>query len=191
MKKTDLLFTFGLSILLMQACNFVNKPTVVINHSDSTVNFKIDSIKISDTVSNINSQTISVVDTPVTNPKNKTDKNIDEQIIEERVDRKQPYSLPIYPSFIGGDKALIDFINKNMEYPEAAKKANVSGSVLISFIVKTTGELINVKVEKGIGSGCDEEAIRIIKLMPYWKPGKYNGKAIDMQFSIPVNFYFK
>jgi TonB family protein len=93
--------------------------------------------------------------------------------------------MPTYP---GGDQARIDFMMQNFMYPEEAKKNNVQGKVFVSFIVDTDGSLTNVKVLKGIGSGCDEEAVRVIKLMPKWNPGMDKGKVVKVQFVLPINF---
>lgn len=101
---------------------------------------------------------------------------------------KQPYSRPLAPEYEGGNEAMYAFINKNLKYPEEAKKNNISGAVLVSFTVLSTGELIDVKVQQGIGYGCDEEAVRIVKLMPKWKPGKHLNTPIDMFYSIGILF---
>lgn len=100
----------------------------------------------------------------------------------------QPIPLPLVPRFPEGNEAMFTFIEKTMQYPDAAKKANIGGTVLVSFTVKSDGTLTDIKVQKGIGYGCDEEAIRIVKLMPKWIPAKSGGQPIDSDFSIPVNF---
>jgi len=102
-----------------------------------------------------------------------------------------PCSLPLVPEFVGGDQAMIAFINENLKYPEEAKKNNISGAVLVSFNVLVSGELTDVKVQQGIGYGCDEEAVRIVKLMPKWQPGKHLNQPIDMFYSIGIIFQNK
>lgn len=92
------------------------------------------------------------------------------------------------PSFPGGYQAMSDFIGKNLKYPEQATKNGVQGKVLVSFVVETDGSITDVKVIRGIGSGCDEEAVRVVKAMPKWQPAMKEGKAVAMQFYIPFSF---
>ncbi|MEI7492242.1 MAG: M56 family metallopeptidase [Bacteroidota bacterium] len=94
----------------------------------------------------------------------------------------------VEPAYPGGFAALGDFILKNLKYPEAAIKNKTQGKVLLSFVVWSDGSVGNVKVKQGIGSGCDEEAIRVVKLMPNWKPGQQDGKNVNVSFFLPINF---
>ena len=92
------------------------------------------------------------------------------------------------PSFPGGEDSLQKFLLKNLKYPKLATEKGVEGIVTVSFIVKTNGSISNLVLVKGIGSGCDEETLRIIKLMPRWKPGKISGKNVDVKICLPVKF---
>ena len=92
------------------------------------------------------------------------------------------------PEFPGGDNALMAFLQKNIKYPAKALKNNIQGVVLINFVVHTDGSIRKVKVSKGIGGGCDEEALRVVKKMPKWKSGRQGGKNVPVYFDIPVNF---
>jgi protein TonB len=93
------------------------------------------------------------------------------------------------PEFIGGEKAMKNFIKLNIVYPEAARLAGISGKVYVQFTVEANGDITNVKVLRGIGGGCDEEAARVIALMKNkWKPGKSNGIAVSVQMTIPIKF---
>lgn len=91
----------------------------------------------------------------------------------------------------GGDKGLLNFLANNIKYPAQAKDGNVQGRVIISFIVTSTGEVKDFVVLKGIGSGCDEEAIRVLKNMPPWIPGMLQGEKVNVRVSLPVNFVLK
>ena len=93
------------------------------------------------------------------------------------------------PEFPGGDKAMMDFISSNIKYPELAKENGVMGKVYVKFIVKADGNISDIVLLKGIGSGCDEEVLRVINLMPQWKPGKQNGVAVNVVYTLPVSFY--
>jgi len=90
--------------------------------------------------------------------------------------------------YVGGEKARLAFLNENLKYPEEARKAGVQGGVYVTFIVEKDGSLTDVKVVNGIGYGCDEEAVRVIKMMPNWIPGKQRGKPVRVQFNLPFRF---
>lgn len=95
------------------------------------------------------------------------------------------------PSFPGGDEALFQFLGKNIDYPQMAVDAGITGKVYVTFIVNKKGEIEDIKLLKGIGGGCDEEALRVIKSMPLWKPGLQRGKAVNVIFNIPIQFSLK
>ena len=92
------------------------------------------------------------------------------------------------PEFENGDKAMYAFLSKNIVYPAIARENGISGTVFVGFVVSKDGTIRNVEIKRGIGGGCNEEAIRVIKLMPKWKPGKQNGKAVNVAFTLPVKF---
>ncbi|MEZ4901174.1 MAG: TonB family protein [Spirosomataceae bacterium] len=87
-------------------------------------------------------------------------------------------TVEVNPEYVGGMAAFRDFLSKNLRYPNAAQQSNVQGRVYINFVVEADGSLSNINVLRGIGFGCDEEAIRVMKLMPKWKPGKQSGRAV-------------
>ena len=92
------------------------------------------------------------------------------------------------PEFPNGQEALMLYIAKQVKYPAEAKKAGAQGRVFIGFIVEPDGSLSDFKVLRGIGYGCDEEALRVVKSMPKWQPGMHRGKAVRVQYLVPVNF---
>jgi TonB family protein len=92
------------------------------------------------------------------------------------------------PSYPGGDEARIKFLKDNMKYPQEARQKGISGRVFVSFVVEKDGSVTNVKVLRGIGGGCDEEAIRVVSLMPAWNPGLQEGKPVRVQFNLPIVF---
>lgn len=93
--------------------------------------------------------------------------------------------MPEYP---GGINKLMEYLSKNIEYPKAARESGIQGRVFVSFIVEKDGSISNVKVIRSIGGGCDEEAVRVVKAMPKWKPGKQRGKAVRVSYMLPVVF---
>ena len=92
------------------------------------------------------------------------------------------------PEFPGGQAAVNEFLSKNIMYPEIAKESNIQGRVTVKFVVNEEGNVSDIIVVKGIGGGCDEEAIRVVKKMPKWKPGKQNGRPVKVYFSLPITF---
>jgi protein TonB len=92
------------------------------------------------------------------------------------------------PEFPGGNDALMKFIRDNLKYPEIAKENGVQGKVICGFVVSKEGEVYDVRVLRGIGSGCDQEAVRVIKMMPQWTPGKQNGRPVNVKFNLPISF---
>lgn len=92
------------------------------------------------------------------------------------------------PQFPGKESALFNYLSDNIQYPVAAREHKTEGRVFISFIVERDGKLSHAKVIHGIGNGCDEEALRIIRQMPSWIPGTMHGKPVRVQYSLPVKF---
>lgn len=93
------------------------------------------------------------------------------------------------PSFPGGEAERNKFLATNIVYPQQATENGIQGTVYVSFVVDSKGNVTDVKVLRGIGGGCDEEAVRVVKMMPQWHPGKQNGKNVRVLFNMPI--YFK
>jgi periplasmic protein TonB len=135
------------------------------------------------------------VDTDLTFDDIEDHKGIDEYYVT-RVDvqEEEHVELEIFtiveeqPSFPGGEEALMEFLGKNIAYPPMAKESGIQGTVFVTFVVEPDGSVTNVKTLRGIGGGCDEEAIRVVKNMPKWKPGKQRGKPVRVQFNLPIRF---
>jgi protein TonB len=92
------------------------------------------------------------------------------------------------PEFPGGEAAMYNWLGKNIRYPQVAKENGIEGKVFVRFIVNENGKVQDAQVLRGIGGGCDEEALRVVKEMPSWKPGKQRGKPVRVQFTIPIHF---
>ncbi|MDB5062573.1 MAG: hypothetical protein JWP67_2416, partial [Mucilaginibacter sp.] len=92
------------------------------------------------------------------------------------------------PAFPGGDKAFGQFLGKNIRYPKQARENNVQGRVIATFIVERNGALTDIKIVRGIGSGADEESIRVLKISPKWEPGLQNGRKVRVQYTVPIQF---
>lgn len=90
--------------------------------------------------------------------------------------------------FPGGFESMAKFLAKNMKYPAVARRMGIEGSVFVSFVIDKEGKISDPQVIKGISAECDKEAIRVVKLMPPWKPGKQNGKAVRCRFVLPIKF---
>ena len=96
--------------------------------------------------------------------------------------------VEVMPEFPGGEQAMMEFVAKNVQYPKEAMEKEISGRVMVGFIVEKDGSISDAKVVKGIGGGCDEEAVRVVKAMPKWKPGKEKGKAVRVSFMMQFTF---
>ncbi len=92
------------------------------------------------------------------------------------------------PEFPGGAAKMMEYIQKNIKYPMMARESDIQGRVFVNFVVEPNGEISNVEVLRGIGGGCDEEAVRVVKSMPSWKPGKQRGSAVRCAFTVPIIF---
>ncbi len=92
------------------------------------------------------------------------------------------------PEFPGGAEQMISFIARNIKYPPLAREKGIQGRVFVNFIIEPNGSVSNIKVLRGIGGGCDEEAIRVVESMPKWTPGRQRGKAVRVSFNLPVRF---
>jgi len=92
------------------------------------------------------------------------------------------------PGYPGGDEARIKYLAENIKYPQMARESQIQGTVYVTFVVEKDGRVRDVRVLRGIGGGCDEEAIRVIQNMPRWNPGKQRGKPVRVQFNMPIKF---
>lgn len=104
----------------------------------------------------------------------------------------QPFiHVEVMPEFMGGNAALIKYLQKQLHYPAQALRAEVEGKVFMSFTVNTDGTITDVSVLKGLGYGTDEEASRVIKQMPAWKPGYQNNHAVPVRYTLPITFKYE
>jgi periplasmic protein TonB len=92
------------------------------------------------------------------------------------------------PQFPGGEKEMMKFIKNNLRYPANAIEMGISGTVTVNFVVGRDGKITEIKVIRGIGGGCDEEAVRILEKMPPWSPGKQGGRAVLVSYTVPFKF---
>lgn len=120
----------------------------------------------------------------------------DETVIEEAIFEEQEEEvadeifvivekMPTYP---GGVQAFYKYVKKKMKYPSQARRMGIEGKVFVQFVVGKDGVISEVKVIRGVGAGCDEEAIRVIKSSPRWSPGKQRGKAVKVRMVLPITF---
>ena len=116
-----------------------------------------------------------------------SDEDDEIEIIEEDDDEffMVVENMPIFP---GGDLGLMKYIQKHVKYPAIAKEYNITGKVYVSFIVDKSGSVTNVKIVRGVDKNLDAEAVRVVKSLPKYKPGKQRGKAVRVMFTIPINF---
>lgn len=108
--------------------------------------------------------------------------------VTEDTKPKEMYEIQVLPQPIGGEAAWAKFLQKNLHYPPQAVDAHAQGKVFLSFIVEKDGHISDVVVERGVGYGLDEEAVRVLKLAPAWKPGIQNGHQVRVKFTMPISF---
>jgi TonB family protein len=92
------------------------------------------------------------------------------------------------PDFPGGNEALFKFLGSNMKYPDAAKEGNIAGVVYVKFVIGNNGDVRDAEIARGVHALLDEEALRVVRLMPKWKPGMQRGKPVNVQYMLPISF---
>lgn len=134
-----------------------------------------------DAVDLANDPTTSEISHPSTSPHGmaKDNKAIIHTIVEEM------------PSFPGGEAELFKYLSKNVRYPQTAQDAGITGVVYLTFVVGADGRIRDTKVLRGIGGGCDEEALRVARSMPPWNPGRQRGQTVNVQYNLPVRFLLR
>lgn len=93
-----------------------------------------------------------------------------------------------YPEFPGGYSALTEWIDDNLKYPVEAAMDGIEGRVIVQFIVRPTGKIVDAKVVRGIAPSLDKEALRLINIMPNWIPGRQKDKAVNVRYTLPITF---
>jgi len=117
-----------------------------------------------------------------------------EEEVEVVIEEEEPEEPEIFsiveqmPEFPGGQAKMFKFISKNIKYPAMARENGISGTVFVMFVVNEDGAISDVQVRRGIGGGCDEEALRVVKKMPKWNAGKQRGKPVKVSFTLPIKF---
>jgi len=107
-------------------------------------------------------------------------------VIEQPKQETEVFLIVEEPPVFPGN--IYEFIGKSLKYPEEAKELGIQGKVYVSFVVEKDGSVSNVIVKRGIGGGCDEEAVRVVQSMPNWTLGKQRGHEVRVQFNLPVSF---
>ncbi len=99
--------------------------------------------------------------------------------------------VEVMPEFPGGDASLVTYLKNNLKYPADARNKNIQGRVFVNFIISAKGKVLFPYIVRGLDKSCNDEAIRLIKNMPAWKPGKQNGKDVMVRYNLPVKFALK
>ncbi len=97
-------------------------------------------------------------------------------------------SIDVAPEYPGGKAALFAFISKNLQYPTEAAKNGIKGKVIVMFVIDRKGNVKNLEIMQSVHELLDREALRVIRLMPKWQPGKQNGQNVNVKFALPINF---
>ncbi|HJW31075.1 MAG TPA: TonB family protein [Saprospiraceae bacterium] len=109
-------------------------------------------------------------------------------VLEEPKEEEPFTYVEQMPTFPDGQEAMYKYIYDRIKYPAIARENGISGQVIVQFVVSKDGDIKNAKVMRGIGGGCNEEALRVVNEMPKWKPGKHNGRAVPVTFTLPIKF---
>lgn len=137
-----------------------------------------------------NTGTIEAQNKPVKNSDLKA--NSKETVIKDSIKSKENETVYIefetMPIFPGGDSALLDFVYKNLKYPESAIKDKIQGRVILCFVITKTGEIDKVEIIRSLQPDCDKEAIRVVKMLPKFVPGTDHGKPESRWYVLPVIF---
>lgn len=112
----------------------------------------------------------------------------DVEVVTSQEAKKPFTAVEKMPSYPGGEKAMLGFIQSNLKYPETAQEAEIQGRVVIRFNVSRDGEIKDIEVLRGLDPACDDEAVRVMKKMPRWIPGEHHGEKVDVYFTIPIVF---
>jgi len=108
---------------------------------------------------------------------------------EEEAAEMQIFSVvEASPEYPGGEAARMKFLQENIKYPQMARESGIQGTVYVTFVVEKDGRVTDVRILRGIGGGCDEEAVRVVQNMPKWIPGKQRQKPVRVQFNMPIKF---
>ena len=130
-----------------------------------------------------------VADTPASTGISVRQNNIVEhETTSENYDDKVFDVVEQFPSFPGGNGKLSEFLSQNVRYPVVAVENGIEGRVIVRFIVERDGSVSNVEVAKGAEASLDNEAVRVVKMMPKWNPGKHKGQAVRVKFAVPIIF---
>ncbi len=124
-------------------------------------------------------------------PKSAEVKNLEDIRIKISQSKDSIYNtnaLEVMPEFPGGNEAMVKFLQENVVYPEKAKKKGISGKTYVSFVIEKDGSITDVKVARGFDKSCDAEAVRVVKSMPKWTPGKAKGQFVRVNFTMPFVF---
>lgn len=164
MKRNSILILAVITLSLFVAC----QPTTTENDSDSTDSQTLEATEIQK----------ETTFTPTEAVSENIEKNTETvfTVVEESA------------MFPGGQDELIKYLALNIQYPKQARVRGVEGLVYVSFVVEKDGSLTDIKLLRDIGSGCGQEALRVVKEMPKWRPAKLKGETVRMQFNLPVKF---
>ena len=144
------------------------------------INIVDDDVEIEHKLEIIDANDLSKPDVPVV----KVEIQEEEEVVEEEIFT----IVEEQPSVPGGEDKLFEYLYSNIKYPQVAKENGITGRVFLTFVVEKDGSIANPKVLRDIGGGCGQEALRVVKNMPKWSPGKQRGKPVRVQFNLPVVF---
>lgn len=133
----------------------------------------------------------NVENSPVPGPEEFIPKDLEPDVKPQIIDENKVFELPDIqelPTYPGGDEAWMTIVAENVHYPVIAIESGTSGTVFVRFVIEPDGSISNISSVRPLGAGCDEEAIRVVKMLSKWNPGKQNGKAVRVWLTLPIKF---
>lgn len=121
------------------------------------------------------------------------DDPVDVQVFITKQAPEKEDDVPVWiademPEFPGGMGSLLKYINSSIRYPAVAQENGIYGRVIVTFVINKMGDVTDVRIFRGVDSSLDSEALRVVKSLPRWLPGKQNGRAVNVNYNVPINF---
>jgi len=171
--------------------NFLPDPVIIVDGAvfDGNVN-DLDAAVPAETIYSVN--IMRVLSPELINALGLNNRNVDGGVMIIRTiefeEREPAVIVETTPEFPGGIEAMHQFLRENIVFPTEAREQRIQGTVFVTFVVEQDGRISNVRMLRGIGGGADEEALRVVSMMPNWTPGKQRGEPIRVQFNMPIRF---
>lgn len=163
----------------------IQKPVITVNaYSPPEIVEKLDS-------GDITLASVATLDSTINKPVDTVIDPVDDPVVMVKKETEPVFIVEEMPVFPGGESSLMKFIYDNIKYPALASENNLEGRVVLKFVVNSDGSVTRIEIIKGIHPVLDQEAVRVVSMLPDWKPGRQNGEPVPVWFTVPVTFKLK